>query len=158
MTTFGIKSTTGKSVDSSTQTAYTRDSEFSDVLANENNYFVTPRMVASEINEDNSLRDTCNIYKCSKYSLVRWVRRYLEYGTVENKDRKEGAYKVIKGHVEFIINLIKTKPFITLTDILGYFHKKFNDITLSKTHLSNIIKYANLTYKKVHFKKIFDYS
>ena len=33
--------------------------------------------------------------------------------------------------------------------ILGYFHKKFNDITLSKTHLSNIIKYANLTYKKV---------
>jgi len=100
-------------------------------------------------NEDLSLRDTCNIYKCSKYSLVRWVRRYLEYGTVENKDRKEGAYKVRKGHVEFIINLIKTKPFITLTDILGYFHKKFNDITLSKTHLSNIIKYANLTYKKV---------
>lgn len=85
-------------------------------------------------NEDLSLRDTCNIYKCSKYSLVRWVRRYLEYGTVENKDRKEGAYKVRKGHVEFIINLIKTKPFITLTDILGYFHKKFNDITLSKTH------------------------
>jgi hypothetical protein len=55
--------------------------------------------------------------------------------------------------VKFIIDLIKTKPFITLTDILGYFHKKFNDITLSKTHLSNIIKYANLTYKKVHFKK-----
>ena len=24
-------------------------------------------------NEDLSLRDTCNIYKCSKYSLVRWV-------------------------------------------------------------------------------------
>jgi transposase-like protein len=39
-------------------------------------------------NEDLSLRDTCNIYKCSKYSLVRWVRRYLEYGTVENKDRR----------------------------------------------------------------------
>ena len=92
-------------------------------------------------NEDLSLRDTCNIYKCSKYSLVRQVRRYLEYGTVENKDRKE--------HVKFIIDLIKVKPFITLTDILGYFHKKFNDITLSKTHLSNIIKYANLTYKKV---------
>jgi len=92
-------------------------------------------------NDDLSLRDTCDIYKCSKYSLVRWVKRYLEYGTVENKDRK--------CHIEFIINLIKTKPFITLTDILGYFHKKFNDITLSKTHLNNIIKYANLTYKKV---------
>jgi transposase len=100
-------------------------------------------------NEDLSLQDTCDIYNCSKYSLVRWVRRYLEYGTVENKDRKEGAYKVKKEHVKFIIDLIKVKPFITLTDILGYFHKKFNDITLSKTHLSNIIKYANLTYKKV---------
>ena len=55
MTTFGIKTTTGKSVDSSTQSAYTLDSTFTDVLANENNYFVTPRMVASEVNEDNSL-------------------------------------------------------------------------------------------------------
>lgn len=24
-------------------------------------------------NDDLSLRDTCEIYKCSKYSLVRWV-------------------------------------------------------------------------------------
>ena len=24
-------------------------------------------------NENLSLRDICNIYKCSKYSLVRWV-------------------------------------------------------------------------------------
>ena len=47
-------------------------------------------------NDDLSLRDTCDIYKCSKYSLVRWVKRYLEYGTVENKDRKEGVYKVKK--------------------------------------------------------------
>ena len=84
-------------------------------------------------NEDLSLRDTCDIYKCSKYSLVRWVKRYLEYGTVENKDRKEGAYKVRKGHVEFIINLIKTKPFITLTDILGYFHSPSGVYAKSKT-------------------------
>ena len=34
-----------------------------------------------------------------------------------------------------------------------HIYKKFNDITLSKTHLGNIIKYVNLTYKKVHFKK-----
>ncbi len=53
-------------------------------------------------NEDLSLRDTCDIYKCSKYSLVSSVanKRYLEYGTVENKDRKEGAYKVRKEHVK----------------------------------------------------------
>jgi len=35
-------------------------------------------------NKDNgiSLKDTCNIYECSKYSLVRWINRYLEEKTV----------------------------------------------------------------------------
>jgi hypothetical protein len=55
MTTFGIKSTTGKSVDSASQNAYVAESSFTDVLANENNYFSAPRMIASEINEQNSL-------------------------------------------------------------------------------------------------------
>jgi hypothetical protein len=52
---FGMKTTTGKSVDSATQTAYVADSSFSGVLANESNYFPSPRMVASEINETTSL-------------------------------------------------------------------------------------------------------
>ena len=99
--------------------------------------------------EDPSLENACLIFKCSKYSLVRWVRRYIKYGNDDNKKRKEGSYKVRKIHVNYIIDLIKKKPLITLNDILGYFHKKFKDITLSKTHLSNIIKYANLTYKQV---------
>jgi hypothetical protein len=55
MTTFGIKSTTGKSVDSTTQSAYSADSNFSSVLANETNYYSEPRMIASEVNEQNSL-------------------------------------------------------------------------------------------------------
>ena len=62
---------------------------------------------------------------------------------------KKGSYKIRQIHVDYIIDLIKRKPLITLNDILGYFHKKYKDITLSKTHLSNIIKYANLTYKQV---------
>jgi hypothetical protein len=52
---FGIKTTSGKSVDSTTQTAYVAESGFTGVLANENNYFNAPRMVASEINETLSL-------------------------------------------------------------------------------------------------------
>ena len=52
---FGIKTTTGKSVDSTTQTAYVQDSSFSGILANETNYFSAPRMIASEVNETNSL-------------------------------------------------------------------------------------------------------
>ena len=48
---FGIKTTTGKSVDSITQTPYVQDSSFSGILANENNLFTSPRMIGSEINE-----------------------------------------------------------------------------------------------------------
>jgi transposase len=99
--------------------------------------------------EDTSLSHTCDIFQCSKYSLARWVKRYIQTGNVENIPRKEGYYKVRQMHVKFIIDLIKQKPLITLNDILSYFHKQFKDITLSKTHLSNIIKFANLSYKKV---------
>jgi lipoate synthase len=52
----------------------------------------------------------------------------------------------------YIISLIKTKPTITLEYILGNFHNKFKDITLSKTHLSNIIRQNNYTYKKIQIK------
>lgn len=50
-TNFAIKTTSGKAVDGS-QTSYIADSAFSAVLANENNYFYTPRVIASELNEN----------------------------------------------------------------------------------------------------------
>lgn len=53
-TDFAIKTTSGKSVDGS-QTAYVADSGFGAVLANENNYFYTPRVIASEVNENTFL-------------------------------------------------------------------------------------------------------
>jgi transposase len=96
-----------------------------------------------------SLRDTCDIFKCSKDSLLRWVKRYLETGSVENKPRPEGSYKVKQKHVDYIMSLIDKKPTMTLDDILAHFYKKFKDITLSRTHLDHIIKFANLTYKKI---------
>jgi len=46
--------------------------------------------------DDPSFRRTCQIFKCSKDSLVRWVKRYLETGAVDNKPRPEGSYKVTK--------------------------------------------------------------
>jgi len=68
--------------------------------------------------EDISLENTCNIYKCSRQSLYRWVQRYLITGNVENKQRKEGSYKVKRNHVKFIKDLINKKPDIFLWQIL----------------------------------------
>jgi hypothetical protein len=53
-TTFNIKTTSGKSVDGS-QSSYVADAGFSPALNKENNYFFTPRMIASEVNENISL-------------------------------------------------------------------------------------------------------
>lgn len=52
--TYGIKTTSGKSVDGF-ETPYVQDLGFGDCLANENNYFYSPRVVGSEINETTSL-------------------------------------------------------------------------------------------------------
>ena len=57
MTTFGLKGTSGKSVDSTTQTAYAQDSTFIDVLSNETNQFYAPKMIASEVNENQAAPD-----------------------------------------------------------------------------------------------------
>ena len=58
---FGIKTTSGKSVDSTTQNPYIADTLFSGVLANESNYFDTPRMIASQVNETNSLSNAKSV-------------------------------------------------------------------------------------------------
>ena len=57
MTTFGLKGASGKSVDSTTQSAYVKDTDFIDVLANETNQFYAPKMVASEVNENQAAPD-----------------------------------------------------------------------------------------------------
>jgi hypothetical protein len=51
---FSMKTTTGKSVDGS-ETAYAIDSSFSGVIPNETNYFPTPRLIASEQNQNSLL-------------------------------------------------------------------------------------------------------
>lgn len=52
---FYVKTTSGKSVDSTTQIPYQIDPSFGPVVANETNTFNTPRMIASGVNESTSL-------------------------------------------------------------------------------------------------------
>ena len=53
-TAFSIKTTSGKSVDGG-ETPYVQDTAFRPCLVKENNYFNSPRMIASEINENTSI-------------------------------------------------------------------------------------------------------
>jgi hypothetical protein len=67
---FGIQGVSGKSVDSTTQTAYTIDTDYSGVLANETNYFDAPKMIASEQNEANSAPNGLGGEKSVKFNIV----------------------------------------------------------------------------------------
>jgi hypothetical protein len=51
---FGIKTTSGKSIDGG-ETPYVIDTAFTPCLVKENNYFNSPRVIASEVIENNSL-------------------------------------------------------------------------------------------------------
>ena len=53
-TSFGIKTTSGKSVDGN-ENPYAVDSTFTSALVKEDNEFFTPRVIASEVNETNSM-------------------------------------------------------------------------------------------------------
>lgn len=86
--------------------------------------------------EEPSIRVTCEIFRCKRESLRLWIKRYLEYGTVSNKQRKEGSYKVRKIHVKFIMNTIKKKPTIIIKELLKLVNDKFNYLELSSTHLN----------------------
>lgn len=55
ITNFGVKVTTGKSPDSTSQQPYIQSTDFNPVLANETNTLFQPCMIASEINELNTL-------------------------------------------------------------------------------------------------------
>jgi transposase-like protein len=52
--------------------------------------------------DEPSLSKAYDIFKCSKSSLFRWLKRFIETDDIENKSRK-----VRQTHVNFIIKTIK---------------------------------------------------
>ena len=67
---FRFQGRKGKSVDSTTQIPYTIDADFFDVLANETNYFGSPKMIASEQNEAEAAPNGNGNAKSAKLNIV----------------------------------------------------------------------------------------
>lgn len=59
------------------------------------------------LTEDNSQESVCRIFKCSPRSLMRWVEKYNEEGTIKRHDRPSVAYNVSKEYVKYILDEIK---------------------------------------------------
>jgi transposase len=96
--------------------------------------------------KDNQI-DTCNIFKCSPRSLMRWVKRYKLEHSIKRHNRKPVAYKVKKVHIKYVLEEIKNNKTITLQELLTKLQDKFKDIDISIMHLHRIIKQNHITLK-----------
>jgi len=79
-----------------------------------------------------SIREVANLLDCKKSSLQRWIVRYLETGSIERKENSKRKSIITTDILNFIKELIKINPAITLSKIKKKIFKKFNtDISTS---------------------------
>ena len=102
------------------------------------NYYLT---------EDTTQEEVCKIFKCSVRSLMRWVDRFKEEKEIKRYNRKPVAYKVQKEQVKFILAELKKNKTITMDDLLVKLKDKYPTLTLSRFHLSRIVRDNNITLK-----------
>ena len=99
------------------------------------------------LNEDTTQEEVCKIFKCSARSLMRWVDRFQEKEEIKRHNRKPVAYKVQKEQVKFILAELKKNKTITMDDLLVKLKEKYPTLTLSRFHLSRIVRDNNITLK-----------
>jgi transposase len=100
---------------------------------------------------DSTQEEVCQIFKCTRRSLMRWLDKYRENGEIKRHQRKPIAYKVRKEHVTFLLNEIKQNKTITMNDLLHKLKENF-DISLSRYHINRIINDNNITLKLTHIR------
>lgn len=76
--------------------------------------------------EDKTQEEVCKIFKCSRRSLMRWVKKYKKYGKITGYERRPKAYKVHKEHVVFLLQEIKKNKTMKFNFHIVLF--LFNDI------------------------------
>ena len=97
--------------------------------------------------EDKTQEEVCQIFNCSRRSLMRWVQKYQNEGKITGYERTPKAYKVSKEHVSFLLEQIKKNKTITIEDLLYLLENKFPDLNLNKSHIHIIINDNNITLK-----------
>ena len=105
------------------------------------------RAVQYYLVEDNSQTEVCNIFQCSRRSLMRWVEQYKQQGKVERQNRTPVAYKVKKEYIKFIKQEIHKNKTITMEDLLLLLKQKYPDVSLSRFHLKRVVNDNNITLK-----------
>jgi transposase len=99
-----------------------------------------------------SIRKVSELLDCKKSSLHRWIIRYFETYNVDRKIYKQRKSIITKNILNYIQDIIKLNPTITLSKIKKNIIIKFN-INISSSYLFYIIKYKlKLTHKLIRKK------
>ena len=104
------------------------------------------------LGSDKTQEEVCEIFGCSSRSLMRWVGRYENNGSIERKNRKPVAYKVKKEHLKFIVKELKSNPTITMEDLLARLKSEFDELELSRRHLAQVVKDNYISLKQTHIR------
>jgi transposase len=108
------------------------------------------------LNNDVSLDNVCNIFDCSKQSLYRWAKRYVELEEIKRLNRKPQSYKITKEQVIYAIQKLKENEQITMEELCKIIKNKYKDFDITPQHLGHVIRDNNITRKRTrheHYPK-----
>lgn len=103
-------------------------------------------------NKQVSMDDVCEIFKCSKTSLKRWIDNYEKNNNLQRNKQKYKSYKITKTHVKEAIKLLKKNEQITLNELHKQLEQKFNDFDITPRQLGNVLRDNNISRKRTRHK------
>ena len=100
------------------------------------------------LKHNDNIRKTCKIFDCKKSSLHRWINQYKQTKNVTRKNRIPIAYKITKGQVKTVLELLKQNEQLTMTELVVNMKKKYSTFNITPQHLGQVIRDNNRTRKR----------
>ena len=91
------------------------------------------------LDNDENLRDVCNIFKCEFQSLARWVKTYKKQGNIYRKTRKNHNLKITPEIEQFVKLYVRNYNTTTLWELSKLVNKKPPRLKGGFLKLHNII-------------------
>jgi transposase len=76
------------------------------------------------------MNTVCEIFKCKKQSLLRWVNKYNDTCEIKRSNRKAVSYKITKDHVKYAVKMLKENEQITITELSKIIKKNIKILIL----------------------------
>jgi len=91
------------------------------------------------IEHNKSQTNTCKIFKCSRRSLMRWVKRYKNEKSIKRHKRKPISYKIKLKHINYMKKLVMNDKTITIKELHYLIKNKFSDFNITERHLDKVL-------------------